>query len=257
MDIASLGKYVWWIEAKADHLWVLWIHAIYLKHQNWLNYNPSPSSSWAWRKICWVKELLKPFLYDANWQASGQQYTSKLGYSWLEEDGMQVVWHPWMSNRMLQPKHTFFIWLVAQNRLLTQDRLLKMHIIQANCCFLCGDEEESVDHLFFKCVFSKRCLQLLMQWLQVIIPKNGVIDWWIHLRMQSLMVKQIIAAGIATLMYQIWYYRNCCRLEQVVPRPAMVFHMVRTQVCARIRCKNEKGVSSIAKQWTDIVFARS
>ncbi|XP_074313969.1 uncharacterized protein LOC141649172 [Silene latifolia] len=255
-NIASIGKYVWWIEAKADHLWVRWVHAIYLKHQNWHNYNPSPSSSWAWRKICWVKEILKQFLFEASWKATGQQYTSKIGYRWLDEEGMKVVWHPWMSNRMLQPKHTFFIWLVAQNRLLTQDRLLKMHIIQANCCFLCGSEEENIDHLFFNCLFSKRCLNLLAQWLQVIIHENEVIHWWIHLRVRSLLVKHIIAAGVATLMYQIWYYRNYCRIDQVVPRPVIVFQSVRTQVCTRIRCKTEIGMSSIAKKWTDSLIAR-
>ncbi|XP_074266063.1 uncharacterized protein LOC141588524 [Silene latifolia] len=30
-NTAALGKYVWWVEKKADHLWVNWVHAIYIK----------------------------------------------------------------------------------------------------------------------------------------------------------------------------------------------------------------------------------
>ncbi|XP_074271584.1 uncharacterized protein LOC141595519 [Silene latifolia] len=157
---------------------------------------------------------------------------------------------------MLQSKHAFFIWLAAQNRLLTQDRLSTMNIIQSNCCFLCGNEEESLEHLFFKCGFSKRCMLLLGQWMQITIPEQGVIHWWIHLRVRSLMVKHVMATGIANLMNQIWYYRNCSRVDQLVPRPGLVFQNVRTQLCNRIRCKSEIKMSSEAKQWIDSLIAR-
>ncbi|XP_074267054.1 uncharacterized protein LOC141590357 [Silene latifolia] len=237
-NIAFIGKYVWWIEAKVDHLWVRWIHALGLEED------------------LLGKEILNQFLFYASWRATGQQYTSKLGYRWLEEEGMKVEWHPWMSNRMLQPKHAFFIWLAAQNRLLTQDRLFKMNIIQTNCCFLCGTEEETQKHLFFKCGFSKRCMILLAQWMQITLPEQGVIHWWINLRVRSLMVKHVIAAGIATLMYQIWYHRNWSRVDQLVPRLGFVFQNVRTQLCARIRCKSDVKASSLAKQWIDSLIAR-
>ena len=30
-NVYSIGKYAWWISIKADHLWVRWVHSVYLK----------------------------------------------------------------------------------------------------------------------------------------------------------------------------------------------------------------------------------
>ncbi|XP_074304512.1 uncharacterized protein LOC141639242 [Silene latifolia] len=43
---AMLAKYTWWIDSKADHLWIKWVNAIYIKGRDWWSYSPSPSSSW-------------------------------------------------------------------------------------------------------------------------------------------------------------------------------------------------------------------
>ncbi|XP_074310094.1 uncharacterized protein LOC141645754 [Silene latifolia] len=139
--------------------------------------------------------------------------------SWLVEEGADVAWFPWVNNRVMLPKHQFFIWLVAQNRLLTQDRLLRMSIIQNNRCFLCEDAEEDLNHLFFSCPFSRKCLRLLEDWLQVCVPCHEVIDWWLNVRARSLLKKQVMAAALAQLMYLIWRARNCCRVESVIPLP--------------------------------------
>ncbi|XP_074318871.1 uncharacterized protein LOC141655705 [Silene latifolia] len=116
-NIAAIGKYVWWVAMKTDHLWFKWVHSV-------------------------------------------EHYTLRQGYQWLKPDGDKVRWYPWMLNSWIIPRHTFLCWLVAQQRFLTQDRLLRMGIIQINCCFLCGLEEESHEHLFFGCIYSKICLQL-------------------------------------------------------------------------------------------------
>ncbi|XP_074298036.1 uncharacterized protein LOC141628841 [Silene latifolia] len=226
-NIALIAKYVWWVEKKADHMWVRWVHAIYIKDRIWKDYEPSSCSSWAWKRICQVKNRLKNQFFDANWRDLDQEYTAQLGYSWLVDEVDDVPWFPWIQNRMLLPKHSFHVWLVAQNRLLTQDRLIRMKIIQVNCCFLCSNAEESIDHLFFSCPYSQQCKQLLATWLDCFIPEQGIIQWWIGYRCRSLFMKQCIAAGIASLMYGIWFARNKCRLENVLPLPAGIIKQVK------------------------------
>ena len=51
-NLATIAKYVWWICEKKDNLWVKWVHSIYIKQGDWMNHEPSPITSWAWRKIC-------------------------------------------------------------------------------------------------------------------------------------------------------------------------------------------------------------
>lgn len=68
-----------------------------------------------------------------------------------------IIW-----NRYLIPKHAFHIWLVCHERPLTRDRLKTwgMAVVDASCV-LCGQQAESIDHLYFECAYSKSLLQLV------------------------------------------------------------------------------------------------
>ncbi|XP_074267063.1 uncharacterized protein LOC141590365 [Silene latifolia] len=229
-NVASLAKYVWWIDQKADHLWVRWVHAIYIKQNRWDDYEPTLGASWAWKRICWVKNQVKPLILNDQCCQSGQDYAIQTGYTWLMGNEEVVPWHPWLKNKIILPKHGFFIWLIAHKRLLTQDRLLKMEIIQVNCCRLCGNAAEHLNHLFFLCPYSQECLKLVAEWLKIRLPSQEVISWWLRFKSRSLVKKQVIAACLANLIYEIWLVRNKCRLENVVPRPVVVAKMIRASI---------------------------
>ena len=61
---AALSKYVWAISTKQDNLWVKWIHSVYLKEQNWWNYNSNKESSWHWMQIVVVKDKIKMIISE-------------------------------------------------------------------------------------------------------------------------------------------------------------------------------------------------
>ncbi|XP_074265840.1 uncharacterized protein LOC141588292 [Silene latifolia] len=248
-NIALMGKYVWWIEQKTDHLWVKWVHSIYIKHSAWIDYEPSISTSWSWRRICAVKNQVKPWMFEEQWRQSNCDYTVKMGYNWLVDDGVDVRWHHWTRNRLIVPKHAFFIWLVAHKRLLTQDRLMKMMIATRNRCLLCDTEEESIEHFFFQCSYSQRCLRLLEEWLQVSIPLNGIIDWWIRLRERSVLKKQVVAAAVAHLMYLIWYARNRCRLLYGLPFPVVLIKQVKECLLMNLRGRTLVIGTNVTREW--------
>ncbi|XP_074291512.1 uncharacterized protein LOC141618311 [Silene latifolia] len=46
-NITTLGKYIWWIASKKDHLGVKWVDSVYIKHHEWWSYQPSSTASWA------------------------------------------------------------------------------------------------------------------------------------------------------------------------------------------------------------------
>ncbi|XP_074265267.1 uncharacterized protein LOC141587691 [Silene latifolia] len=156
------------IESKANHLWVKWVHAIYIKADEWKSYKPTLNSSWSWRKLCQVKERFMPLLQSG----AGLQgeYTVSQGYCWLQPDYEQVVWAPWIMDNWLVPKHGFISWLAGHHRLLTQDRLIRMNVIQTNTCYLCGQGPEEHSHLFFRCVYSNKCRELVSAWCNEQLP---------------------------------------------------------------------------------------
>jgi hypothetical protein len=53
------------------------------------------------------------------------------------------------------PKTKFFMWLVAQRRLWTADRLQKRGMDHPTSCPLCDKEQETPDHLLIGCVFAR------------------------------------------------------------------------------------------------------
>ncbi|XP_074293301.1 uncharacterized protein LOC141620285 [Silene latifolia] len=183
-NIAALGKYVWWIEQKAYHLWVKWVHSVYIKRCTWEEYEPSINSSWAWRKICQVKAIFHQLFYG-NMGNLTRQYTIKQGYQFLRPDKEKVRWAPLVTVRWMLPRHRFCVWLIAQERLLTQDRLQKMQITHDNICFLCGLVEEDHEHLFFRCEYSRKCRDLVHNWCPVQLPTNHCCEWWVKWRSRS------------------------------------------------------------------------
>ncbi|XP_074291861.1 uncharacterized protein LOC141618677 [Silene latifolia] len=198
---------------------VRWIHAIYIKNQNWLDYKLGTGVSWAWKKICWVKDIMKPFFLNQGITS----YEIKEGYQWLIDAGTVKSWHPWISNSLIIPRHKFNIWLISHKRLLTMDRLVKMGIIQTN------------------------------NWLKIKVPQQDFIMWWVKYRTRSLVVKQVIAMAVASLCYQIWISRNKCRIEGLVPQPRVLVLKFKSDLIMRIRGKTIKSTIGRVHDWLEMI----
>ncbi|XP_074314393.1 uncharacterized protein LOC141649604 [Silene latifolia] len=144
-NLAMLGKYVWWLAEKSDHLWIRWVNHMYIKGQSWLDYSPSVNTSWTWRKICQVKDIFKPAYSNGKWGTNVGVYNVAAGYSWLQGSIPKVPWYPIIWNRLNLPKHSLIGWLAIQSRLLTKDRLVRFGIITDGACDMCLDQPE--DHM--------------------------------------------------------------------------------------------------------------
>ncbi|XP_021750414.1 uncharacterized protein LOC110716088 [Chenopodium quinoa] len=154
-----------WISKKEDSLWVKWVHSVYIKHADWWTYTPKRCDGWAWKRVCAVKEELKTGFLNNGWMNS--KYQLGVAYIWLQGDLQAVNWDAWVWNRFNVPKHSFITWLAIQGRLRTRDKLLSYGVCSDSSCLLCGFELETKEHLFFKCNYSRHCLDLICKWLNV------------------------------------------------------------------------------------------
>ncbi|KAL4317758.1 hypothetical protein GQ457_18G024920 [Hibiscus cannabinus] len=82
----------------------------------------------------------------------------KIGNVWtaIRIVNEEVMWHKivWFSMRV--SKHSLLAWMSILNRLPTSDRMQRMGIRIANCCLLCGSDQETRNHLFVECSYSKQ-----------------------------------------------------------------------------------------------------
>ncbi|XP_074313986.1 uncharacterized protein LOC141649190 [Silene latifolia] len=238
-NVAAVGKYVWWLMNKKDHLWVKWVHSIYLKGMDWTVYKPSQGSSWAWKRICRVKDRLISGYINHDWLETDGSYSIASGYNWLGEEEPKVDWHDLNAAIRATPKHRFIDWLYVQNRLLTKDRLSRLFNCSELLCSLCLDADEDHDHLFFSCSYSKKVLLLIQEWTGLEVLR-GTFELVASSNPQRRKVTTLI---VQALTYHIWWARNNCHFNQLVWHPKIVGKRVQSDV------ENWMGrVSKVRKQ---------
>jgi hypothetical protein len=89
------------------------------------------------------------------WQfASSGKYLVQIMYDVINDRGIKQVYTPVMWKISVSPRLHIFLWLLANNKLLTRDNLVKRKKLDDVSCLFCV-EPESVCHLFFECCVSK------------------------------------------------------------------------------------------------------
>ncbi|XP_074314408.1 uncharacterized protein LOC141649623 [Silene latifolia] len=91
---------------KKDHLWVRWVHSVFIKSENWVDYQPNQSGSWAWRKLCRLKNQMHSG-YVGNWWMHNQNpYTIQSGYEWLNPAPVKAPWYQFVWVKEALHKHS-------------------------------------------------------------------------------------------------------------------------------------------------------
>ncbi|GAV92424.1 zf-RVT domain-containing protein, partial [Cephalotus follicularis] len=89
------------------------------------------------------------------WRREGGSFSHKSAWESLRSSAARVPWFKvvWFSGGI--PKHSFCLWLTFCKAHLTLDKLHALGVVQqSRCPFGCG-LQETIDHLFFACTFTK------------------------------------------------------------------------------------------------------
>ena len=63
----AVGKIAWHIYMMKDSLWMRWVRGIYTKGGNWELFNAPITTSWAMKKLCYIKDLLKQWIFCSSY----------------------------------------------------------------------------------------------------------------------------------------------------------------------------------------------
>lgn len=129
----------------------------------------------------------------------------------LSNNGPKVIWWKLVWFSQCVPKLAFILWLVMNNILSTLNRLQRWGNYVVNRCCLCKNECEDLEHLFFKCEFSRRvwnktkCMAKihneLMEWNDII---QSFVNEHNGNNIDSVVKRLILAASV----YCLWNERN-------------------------------------------------
>ena len=152
-----------------------------------------------------------------------------------------VCWHYTIWFPQAIRRHALIVWLTIQDRLVTQDKLLKWGLTNSNSSVFCRANVEDRNYLFFGCQFTAGI------WLRILrlcgnsrMPRSWENEflWVCATKGKSFCsITKRIAWG-ATI-YHLWRQRNSRIYENICSPADAIFHLV----CNDVRL----GISSFQK----------
>ncbi|XP_074301618.1 uncharacterized protein LOC141633020 [Silene latifolia] len=247
-----MGKLVWWIYYNPDRLWVKWVNQIYLKGQNWDDYQPGTDISWGWKSVCRIKDKLAAGYSNGQWVLDTKGYTIKSGYELLRQKFHTVTWHKQIWNTWCIPKHQFIAWLVAREALLLKERLLSLGIAADAECLLCGKGIENHIHLFQTCEYARKIYDELGQLLDVALPATDLV-YLIGSGQHSQLKKGVLLCAVLAAQYHIWIQRNQARVAGCILRPTLVVSQIMKLLKMRVSSRLLPNLVSRDVMWLSSV----
>ncbi|PWA64577.1 reverse transcriptase zinc-binding domain-containing protein [Artemisia annua] len=192
------------------------------------------------------------------WKKSNGELTKfsvKTVWEDMRNQGQQVKWNKlvWYSQGV--PRHSFLLWLAIKERLHTQDRLMLWNPNMNLMCQLCSKCNDSHNHLFFNCDYSKEVWRVLKRRIKA---NNGDNEWRnvidrmsdmpCNINIRSVVRKMVLA----TCVYHIWRERNAriftSEKQSHTELVKVIEDNVRLQLLS-IQVKKSKEVEAVAVEW--------
>lgn len=132
-----------------------------------------------------------------------------------------VQWHKIIWCKVRIPKHAFLAWVTILNRLPTRDRLRQWGSTVPASCLLCDSADESRDHLFVACSYSRDVWNFFFGNSTFSPPLvfDAIIQW-LGSSSPNVKVRSICNLLVQAIVYLLWKERNS-RLHGSSSRPFM------------------------------------
>ncbi|KAL9685328.1 hypothetical protein QQ045_022776 [Rhodiola kirilowii] len=214
MNQAMVMNQMWGKQMGRSSLWIDWLEKYWSKGKHWWEDDVKAGSSWVLKRLqqCKMTGLRCVSISNntVSWRGSGAGFGVKDIYKMLRGPREVVDWLKLVWNSFNAPRDSINAWLAVQNKLLTRDRLGHWGVSGSKSCALCGEEDESRDHLFFECRFTAVVWHSVLGFLQIqpaFIQWECLIPWFKGMPKKELRTK-MAAAAITRLMNAVWTARN-------------------------------------------------
>jgi len=148
-----------------------------------------------------LKEEEDHILWSYN---SSGKYSVQSLYTIINHRGVIPVFVHAVWKLHIPPRVQFFLWLLANNRVLTRDNLAKMREVNDPTCFFC-DEKESVSHLFFHYCVAKHVWEFISVWLNRVVGTDFEFVASLRIANKNFMVCNTVTSAV---IWVIWKLRN-------------------------------------------------
>lgn len=162
-----------------------------------------------------LRDQLKKIQNGNEWIANSS-FSIKELYRVFVGHVQKVPWAKLVCQNGAPPKCIFILWLVLHDRLATCSYLERIGVQVDHGCCLCGEGEETMDHMFFECHFVQEVWTQVTTWCGISRPavKWEVEKVYLFSQCTTNSGKQRLYRCIITiLIYHIWLERNSRRMQ--------------------------------------------
>nr|XP_016515172.1 PREDICTED: uncharacterized protein LOC107831887 [Nicotiana tabacum] len=178
---------------------------------------------------------------EEGWLIPNGKYTMANDYKWRMGD--EEYWQDirWVWNLGNTPKHNYICWLTSHRKLLTMDRMKKIGIIVDTTCKVCGEKEETREHLFFECTWSKRCAKELLNWMGMQGIGESIETVWktLNRTAKGKQCRAFVLSVFAALIYATWKNMNDVVWNQVVTKEQVICKNINEECRYKIHNKGK------------------
>jgi hypothetical protein len=139
------------------------------------------------------------------WQfGSSGRYSVQSLYAVINDRGIKHIYLPVMWKINVPSRIHVFLWLVANNKILTRDNLAKRREVNDRSCLFCS-ESELVLHLLYECCVARNLWEIVAEivGLPVVTDFESMAKWWTRSKKYN-PVTVIYTAAI----WVLWNLRN-------------------------------------------------
>ena len=147
----------------------------------------------------------------ASWNFPRYKYKVTIVWRAIWPKMDKVFWYKLVWTTLVVPKHAFITWLAILNRLPTKDRLKSWGMDVNGTFVLCKNEEETRDHLFFGCNFSRQIWKKVLQicgYSRETSSWTGELQWAIQMLKGKSLNSTILRLAWNLVIYFTWRERN-------------------------------------------------
>lgn len=142
------------------------------------------------------------------------------------------------------------VWLAFRNRLSAGDRMKSWGIDQ--CSMLCGEPNETRDHLFFACLFS---YTVRLNIAGKLIGNAITPDWIDTVSALLRPVHSRLRMAFQTVLYSVWKERNSRRYGGTWVSPEKLTRLIDKQIRNRISSRRYTGnqpLEGLMRRWFEV-----
>ncbi|XP_024006225.1 uncharacterized protein LOC112082856 [Eutrema salsugineum] len=154
----------------------------------------------------------------------GPSFSSKVTWDHIRVSSPSVPWHKIIWSKEEIPRCSFIAWLAMLVRLPTRDRLLRWGMSVPGQCLLCNSDQESHEHIFFRCTYSSELWSRFAGSLWPNPPTSyQLVPAWIGQRTtgNSRRLQVLGKLIFQCIIYSLWKERNA-RVFSSVSSPVLV-----------------------------------